>query len=165
MGVEPEVPMTAVPSNDDASNPDLEENPDERKRKAEDLIQANDISESGSPPAVTVQFAWGRSTFLKQDTSVGGRPVYQAKGSLDGKGGLTLKYNPEREKGAWEIASQSGGCLYFLESDSAHPGAHIGHHPWSRVPRGVCHLTLMQSALTPAGGWVDPELLAYELPF
>mmetsp|Transcript_84770 Transcript_84770/g.263727 ORF Transcript_84770/g.263727 Transcript_84770/m.263727 type:complete len:159 (-) Transcript_84770:14-490(-) len=114
------------------------------------------------PPAVTVQFRWGIQTFQRTERMQCGRYVYQARGSVDGKGGLTLGYS-EQGGGSWELGSSSGGCLYSFQTNAVTPAALVGNHPWERrAGGGTSHIIVMQSAATESGGWIDPALLAFD---
>mmetsp|Transcript_87159 Transcript_87159/g.247132 ORF Transcript_87159/g.247132 Transcript_87159/m.247132 type:complete len:172 (+) Transcript_87159:154-669(+) len=132
-------------------------------RMAEDAAAAaaHGAVQPGVPPAVTVQFMWGTQTFQRSEDVQGGRPVYRARGTVDGKPGLTLSYG-EHGGGAWELGSNSGGCLYRIHTDAMSPGAFIGRQPWERVYGGTIYVTVMQSAPTDSGGWIDPALLAFD---
>mmetsp|Transcript_86933 Transcript_86933/g.243633 ORF Transcript_86933/g.243633 Transcript_86933/m.243633 type:complete len:194 (+) Transcript_86933:179-760(+) len=116
------------------------------------------------PPAVTVQFMWGTQTFYRTGVLQSGRCVYKARGTLDGKGGLTLGYREAaagEQCGRWELGSVSGGCLYRLKSDASTPSEFVGNLPWERSYGGTVHVTVMQSAQTTCG-YVDPGLLAFD---
>ncbi|CAK0822184.1 unnamed protein product [Prorocentrum cordatum] len=117
---------------------------------------------SRGPPALQVQFAWAAQLFQRTEVLSFGRHVYRTRGSLDGLGGLTLSYSM-RQGGSWELGSPSGGCLYHFRSDAETPTVLVGCHPWSRVPSGVCHITVGQRAeVEELCGWVDPGLFALE---
>mmetsp|Transcript_29515 Transcript_29515/g.57912 ORF Transcript_29515/g.57912 Transcript_29515/m.57912 type:complete len:149 (-) Transcript_29515:71-517(-) len=120
---------------------------------------------SPPPPAVTVQFRWGIETFRRTEDQQGGRFVYKAKGSVDGRGGLRLAYG-EKNGGCWELGNSAGNCQYRLRSDAQSPGDFIGYQAWERAAGGgECWITVMKSAATDNGGWVDPALLAFDKQF
>ena len=120
-------------------------------------------ADPAGPPAISVQFRWGSQVFKRTEELRCGRRVYKSRGTLDGKGGLTLAYSSCRLTGSWELGSESGGCLYFMESDAMTPSALIGNLQWARHPSGTCFITIMQSAAdAELGGWVDQPLLAME---
>eukprot|EP00928_Gymnodinium_smaydae_P008462 TRINITY_DN13083_c0_g4_i1.p1 TRINITY_DN13083_c0_g4~~TRINITY_DN13083_c0_g4_i1.p1 ORF type:complete len:196 (-),score=39.54 TRINITY_DN13083_c0_g4_i1:180-722(-) len=126
----------------------------------------NANASTGGPPAVTVQFMWGTQTFHRTDTQQSGRHVYRARGTLDGKGGLTLAYreseSEESAPGFWELGNSSGSCLYRLRTAALTPSELIGTMPWERsVGGGSVNIVMMQSVSVESGGWVDPGLLPY----
>merc|ERR1719203_1466454 len=131
--------------------------------KAEDEnVPANDDSGSmlqksalPGPGGVTVQFMWGSQTFSRTDALQEGRYIYKARGTVDGKGGLTLCYS-DRNGGSWELGSDSGGCLYYFETRAETPEGLVGHRQWTRRTGGSTWLVVMQSASTGSGGWIDP---------
>mmetsp|Transcript_11930 Transcript_11930/g.32754 ORF Transcript_11930/g.32754 Transcript_11930/m.32754 type:complete len:130 (-) Transcript_11930:99-488(-) len=100
--------------------------------------------------------------FLDQaDVSAFGKYTVQARGSVDGRGGLELSYS-EHGGGSWELGGSSGGCLYRILTNAATPAALIGSQEWARTSGGTCHIIVMQSAATESGGWIDPALLAFD---
>mmetsp|Transcript_28056 Transcript_28056/g.74130 ORF Transcript_28056/g.74130 Transcript_28056/m.74130 type:complete len:182 (-) Transcript_28056:76-621(-) len=117
---------------------------------------------SADPQAVSVQFPWGTDTFRATPEEKCGRFVYKTRGSIDGKGGLTLSFTDEHG-GCWELGG-STGTLYRRHGVDRSPSELIGYNEWQRsVGGGIIWITVMRSASSSTtGGWIDPALLAFD---
>eukprot|EP00811_Abedinium_folium_P008252 NODE_17624_length_933_cov_10.362283.p2 GENE.NODE_17624_length_933_cov_10.362283~~NODE_17624_length_933_cov_10.362283.p2 ORF type:complete len:224 (-),score=64.90 NODE_17624_length_933_cov_10.362283:262-846(-) len=152
--------------------PEPEDEPAPRENAANNAT-TGDGTEGPSPPgpeAFSVQLMWGVETMTRQPYARCGRFVYKSRGSVDGRGGIELSYAAGGQGGeggegdaggSWEIGGPSSGCLYRIRSDALTPQALIGRLPWTRSYGGVIYLTLVVSAATQSGGWIDPQLLAF----
>eukprot|EP00929_Paragymnodinium_shiwhaense_P026766 TRINITY_DN15833_c0_g1_i1.p1 TRINITY_DN15833_c0_g1~~TRINITY_DN15833_c0_g1_i1.p1 ORF type:complete len:115 (-),score=19.01 TRINITY_DN15833_c0_g1_i1:63-407(-) len=110
-----------------------------------------------------VQFMWGAQEFRRTGVVQCGRYLFKARGTVDGKGGLTLGYS-EDSGGCWELGSPSGGTLYRIKTDAASPAGFLGQQKWQRKAGGPdIYVTIMQRSVEQdLEGWIDPQLLAME---
>merc|ERR1712110_359480 len=105
----------------------------------------------------------------------------KTRGTVDGKGGLTLSYREPAATAAtgtddagsgkplsssgvgwWELGSKSGGCLYRHTTSATTPASLVGNLPWERSYGGAIHIPVMISAKPDGGGWIDPGILAFD---
>mmetsp|Transcript_9406 Transcript_9406/g.17044 ORF Transcript_9406/g.17044 Transcript_9406/m.17044 type:complete len:154 (-) Transcript_9406:85-546(-) len=128
---------------------------------AEPIIIEDDLV----PEVVKVQFMWAVETFRRTDAEESGRPVYRSRGSLDGHGGLRLRYNSQHSSGCWEIGGSSGP-LYRMDTAASSPLSFVGKCQWKRVHGGrPIFITVGVSHTAEAdepSGWIEPALLAQE---
>merc|ERR1719231_726682 len=125
--------------------------PEAANDSADTANWANAISiaknEMDCPEAVMVQFMWGAQEFRRTETMQCGRYLFKARGTADGKGGLTLGYS-ELNGGCWELGSPSGGTLYRIITDATSPAGFLGNQAWQRkAGGGQIFITIMQRSV------------------